>query len=713
MCKSRARYAALLAAAHGVAATSALADPVLPTIPNHTFNIVDFGASTANTPAQNLTAINATISACNSAGGGTITVPAGTFVSSPGIVVGNNTDLELLGTLQAPAFASYGSASTNFLTFNNAHDVGLSGSGTLNGAATFSSSSSDPEWWGGSGLSPPGTRPRLLRINSSTRFLFKGVHIKNAPSFHVSFSGSNSEFTLDGLSVNAPSNAPNTDAIDVTGTNGLIKNCNISVGDDNIVMKPQSTHCANVEVATCTFGTGHGVSIGGQTNAGMDGFNVHDCTFNGTSNGIHLKAGRGDGGLVTNLTFSNLTMTNVSNPFDVSSYYINGGDVAGPLTPTHIPSGGTQAGAPVLADLPKTFIAGSTPQWQNVTFRNIHINGTSSNNFFYGTPEATIQNLVLSDVIYQNTPGNGLNFVNDADVHWTGATVAPVQCARIASMELSGASTAAPAALSQSFSSSLASQAITLKGNASLYTNFDPNFDPASVNTVSISGDLDLGKSTGTAGLYNLTGGSLSVGGNESIGNGGTGTLTQTGGYNGVVGHVVRRAHRRRARHVHDLRRVRFAGQRAGQLAGHVQLQRRHDRDRRRAASQRRHAQGDSVGHARLPDRRRERQQRRDDRLERQRHDRRRRHEHRGRCCPRRLGAQHAEFRRVARLRDHQLRRPRQREPCDQPGRHQRRRLHRRAIEQQLRRPEHRRLGHAGEVHVLRRHRPQRPGQLR
>jgi polygalacturonase len=526
----------LIAAVHGIAAAVALADPVLPTIPNHTFNIVDFGASPANTPAQNFTAINAAISACNTAGGGTITVPAGTFVSNPGIVVGNNTDLEIVGTLQAPTFASYGNASTNFLTFNNAHDVGLSGSGTLNGAATFSTSGSDPEWWGGSGLSPPSTRPRLVRINSSTRFLFKDVHIKNAPSFHVSFSGSNSEFTLDNLSVNAPSNAPNTDAIDVTGVNGLIKNCNVSVGDDNVVMKPQGTHCANVEVATCTFGSGHGVSIGGQTNAGMDGFNVHDCTFTGTSNGIHLKAGRGDGGLVTNLTFSNLTMTNVTNPFDVSSYYINGGDVAGPLTPTHIPSGGTQAGAPVLADLPKTFVQGSTPQWQNVTFRNIHINGSSTNNFFYGVPEAAIQNLTLADVIYQNTPSNGLNFVNDADVHWTGAAVAPVQCMRIASLELSGGSTASPAALTQSFSSSLAAQAVTLKNNASLYTNFDPNFDPASVNTVAISGDLDLGKSAGTAGLYTLNGGTLAVGGDERIGNAGTGTLTQSGGFNRVAG---------------------------------------------------------------------------------------------------------------------------------------------------------------------------------
>ncbi|HEY7089166.1 MAG TPA: glycosyl hydrolase family 28 protein, partial [Tepidisphaeraceae bacterium] len=357
----------------------------------------------------------------------------------------------------------------------------------------------------------------------------KDVHIKNSPSFHVSFSGSNSEITIDNATVTAPSNAPNTDGIDVTGTNGLIKNTTVSVGDDNIVMKPQSTVCSNITISTCTFGSGHGVSIGGQTNAGMNGFFVSNCTFTGTSNGIHLKADRGDGGLVQNLNFSNLTMTNVGNPFDVSSYYINGGDVAGPVSPTHIPSGGTQMEAPVLADLPKTFVAGSTPQWQNITLSNIRINGTSSNNFFYGTPEALIQNLVLSDVTYQNNPTNKLNFVNDADVHLTGATAGPIQCAVVSSLELSG-TPATPPTLTQAFSSSLATQATNLLSQAPTLTNFDPNFDPASVNTVRVSGEFALGKAAGTAGVYNLSGGSLVVGNVARIGDSGTGIFNQTGG---------------------------------------------------------------------------------------------------------------------------------------------------------------------------------------
>jgi hypothetical protein len=516
----RSRRALVAGAAVLVASARAWADPLLPTIPAaNTFNIASFGASSLNTATQNFAAIQNAIGSCNLAGGGTVIVPAGTFVSLPGITVGNSTNFRIDGTLRAAPVASYGNHSTNFLTFSSAHDVELSGAGTLDGNATFSVNSSDTTaWWGSPtlGVAAQATRPRLLRINSCNKVEIANVHIVNSPSFHVSFSGSNSEITIDSATVTAPSNAPNTDAIDLTGTNGLVKNCNISVGDDNIVMKPQSTHCANFTVASCTFGSGHGVSIGGQTNAGMGTFIVTDCTFNGTSNGIHLKADRGDGGLVTNLTFQNLTMNNVTRPFDVSSYYINGGDVAGPLDTPHVASGQTLPEAPVLADLPKAFLSGSTPQWQNLTISNVQVNGSSTNTFFYGTPEALISNLTVNNLAFQNPPGKGLCFVNDADVHISGSTAAPIQCAVISSLEMVGPA-ASPPTFTQTFSSSLASTAVTVKNNASQYLNFDPNFDPGSVNTVRVSGNFALGNAAGLVGVYNLNGGSLAVGGVTTV----------------------------------------------------------------------------------------------------------------------------------------------------------------------------------------------------
>jgi polygalacturonase len=36
---------------------------------------------------------------------------------------------------------------------------------------------------------------------------------------------------------------------------------------------------------------------------------VTNCTFNGTTNGLRLKAGRGTGGLVQNVGYDQITMT--------------------------------------------------------------------------------------------------------------------------------------------------------------------------------------------------------------------------------------------------------------------------------------------------------------------------------------------------------------------------------------------------------------------
>ena len=98
----------------------------------------------------------------------------------------------------------------------------------------------------------------------------------------------------------------NTDAIDLAETNGLIQNCNLSVGDDNVALGSSGGLTRDIIITNCAFGTGHGVSIGGQTNVGLDGMLVTNCTFNGTSSAIRFKADPTQGGPVQNVTFSNL-----------------------------------------------------------------------------------------------------------------------------------------------------------------------------------------------------------------------------------------------------------------------------------------------------------------------------------------------------------------------------------------------------------------------
>ena len=132
----------------------------------------------------------------------------------------------------------------------------------------------------------------------------------------------------------------NTDGIDYSGSHILIKNCNIDDGDDNIVAKPSSNHfCSDILIKDCTIGHGHGISVGGQTDAGLDGLTVKNCTFNGTDNGLRLKAGPalldgstfgGLGGVVKNVSFSDITMTNVKYPIIINSWYMTATNTATP-----------------------------------------------------------------------------------------------------------------------------------------------------------------------------------------------------------------------------------------------------------------------------------------------------------------------------------------------------------------------------------------------
>src|SRR5947209_16728196 len=67
--------------------------PALPSIPHKLFNIKDFGAS-ADDRADNTVAIQSAIVAALAAGGGTVVVPAGIYLSGP-LQMGSNLQLQI------------------------------------------------------------------------------------------------------------------------------------------------------------------------------------------------------------------------------------------------------------------------------------------------------------------------------------------------------------------------------------------------------------------------------------------------------------------------------------------------------------------------------------------------------------------------------------------------------------------------------------------
>ncbi|MGD0464779.1 MAG: glycosyl hydrolase family 28 protein [Tepidisphaeraceae bacterium] len=413
--RQRKRCSAALSAAIEQCEPRYLLSVVQPTIvPTTVFNITSYGA--VDTAANNASSIQGAIAAANANrvviggvtySGGIVEIPAAAqdWLTGP-ITLASNVDLQIDAgaTLQALAMANYpgegGSSVTNFITSSSStSNLEITGSGTIdgNGAA----------WWAAYNANKNIGRPYLIKISSSSTFLIQGVTLQNSPMFDLAFGNANN-VTVNGITISNPSTAPNTDGIDPAGSHYLIENCNISTGDDDIAVKPQDVFCSDITIENCTIGTGHGISVGGETNDGLNGMTVTNITFTNTTDGLRLKAGRGAGSgsvhPVENITYSNIVMNGVQYPIYITSYYLNGGD--------------TQPSNP--ASDPGQTVTSTTPFWENITFSNITSTDNSSSAYdgiLYGLPEAPISNVVFDNVkLSTGTKGRGLEVNNTRNV---------------------------------------------------------------------------------------------------------------------------------------------------------------------------------------------------------------------------------------------------------------------------------------------------------
>ena len=161
--------------------------------------------------------------------------------------------------------------------------------------------------------------------------------------FHVKM-GANG-FVVWGVTIKTPSkstnsagtalsytSAHNTDGIDPgeAASNGFIVCSKISDGDDHIAIKGSSaTGVTHLVIAHNHFEAGHGMSIGSEFTGGVSDINVYDLSIDGTntgtsggsSNGIRIKSDSSRGGLVNNVTYSDVCLRDISNPILLTPKY--------------------------------------------------------------------------------------------------------------------------------------------------------------------------------------------------------------------------------------------------------------------------------------------------------------------------------------------------------------------------------------------------------
>lgn len=337
-------------------------------------------------------AIQSAIDARARQGGGTVRLTAGTYLSAP-IVLKNNITLQLDkgATLLGSADHADYLPMTIFhlpdlqplVSATNAVHVAITGEGVIDG--------NGESWWrearsikdhGVLGAGHP--RPKLILFDHCQHVRVEGVTIQNSPMWQLVPYYSD-DVVIRNIKVLAPANSPNTDAVDPFSSSHVrIDHVFADVGDDDIAIKSGAINSPgpdapsrDIIITNCTFLHGHGLSIGSEIAGGARNIRAEHIRFEGTDNGIRVKANRDRGNDVGPLFFRDIEMKDVKNALVISEYY--------PKV------------SPPDSELPQP-VTRLTPHFHDITIDNLTATGSVTAGVIAGLPEAPIRGVVLRNV---------------------------------------------------------------------------------------------------------------------------------------------------------------------------------------------------------------------------------------------------------------------------------------------------------------------------
>jgi polygalacturonase len=394
------------------------------------FNIMDYGAHNDGS-APSTDAFRAAIQAAKAAGGGTVYVPAGKYVSGPIELVSNMVlYIDAGAVIHFPAvrlpFTKGRQQGIECLTpipLIGGHDlenVSVMGRGLL--------TSDNAEWMKlmpriapkgddpGSANGPnwehllhslevktpasqeeyektaPELRPSFVRFMNSRNVLVDGLHFVGSPMWTVHLLYTDNAVVSNVIIETYP--GVQTDGIAIDSSRNIrLSNDYIDTGDDGIVIKSGkdadglrvNRPVENVSITNCTVHHAHGaVVIGSETAGGVRNLVASNITCNGTHVGVRIKSRRGRGGTVEDLRFDNWTMENVITGIEITNYYIMEGEKR-------------------TAEEPVT---NKTPVFRNIAISNMTINHASKAAItIEGIPEMPPSGVRISDVIASGKTG--------------------------------------------------------------------------------------------------------------------------------------------------------------------------------------------------------------------------------------------------------------------------------------------------------------------
>lgn len=246
-----------------------------------------------------------------------------------------------------------------------------------------------------------GFRGRALALRNVDGLLLRGVTIRNSPAWcvHLMFC---TNVLVDGVTIRtkyAPDGTKygvfNGDGLDPDSCRDvMIRDCVIESQDDCIALKSGrdawgreiGMPTENVLIERCTFRYGFGVAMGSEMSGGIRHVTVRDCTFEDTYSLASVKAIRGRGAFIEDITYERLTHRNHSlehrdcrwfrGAICIDQFYSH--EAYDPDTPLPIDEGTPVIRSIVLRDIQSETIAGNAIFLQGLPER--HLDGVTLEN---------------------------------------------------------------------------------------------------------------------------------------------------------------------------------------------------------------------------------------------------------------------------------------------------------------------------------------------
>jgi len=204
-------------------------------------------------------------------------------------------------------------------------DSGIMGDGVIDGRGGESILGQTATWWNLADLARKGggqNSPRLVVLNRCDNFTLYRITLMNSPNFHVGYDNGNG-FTVWGVRVWCPERARNTDGIDPgNSTNVTIAHSYFHTGDDQVAIKASAgAPTTHMSIVHNHFYSGHGMSIGSNTDGGASNILVSDLTIDGSDNGLRIKSNDTRGGPVHDVVYEDICIRDTENPIFMDTNY--------------------------------------------------------------------------------------------------------------------------------------------------------------------------------------------------------------------------------------------------------------------------------------------------------------------------------------------------------------------------------------------------------